>query len=145
MIYVIGYFFSSGRRHTVCALVTGVQTCALPICGYGFSLADNTSLLTPTDRVLGNVLAHFDVTPNVRVFFEGAYAHSKVVRLSDLRSVAAPGLTGGPRPTFRVATPFFSDRALSTFQVGKTVGRGKVGPFGLISGGSVSLKKKKTI
>src|SRR3546814_19175459 len=30
-------FFSSRRRHTRCALVTGVQTCALPIslaCGY---------------------------------------------------------------------------------------------------------------
>src|SRR3546814_262765 len=25
-------FFSSRRRHTICALVTGVQTCALPIC-----------------------------------------------------------------------------------------------------------------
>src|SRR3546814_6273825 len=25
-------FFSSRRRHTSCALVTGVQTCALPIC-----------------------------------------------------------------------------------------------------------------
>src|SRR3546814_5857886 len=28
------FFFSSRRRHTRCALVTGVQTCALPI--YGF-------------------------------------------------------------------------------------------------------------
>src|SRR3546814_2374236 len=28
-------FFSSRRRHTICALVTGVQTCALPICGRG--------------------------------------------------------------------------------------------------------------
>src|SRR3546814_5280772 len=27
------FFFSSRRRHTSCALVTGVQTCALPICG----------------------------------------------------------------------------------------------------------------
>src|SRR3546814_18073068 len=26
------FFFSSRRRHTWCALVTGVQTCALPIC-----------------------------------------------------------------------------------------------------------------
>src|SRR3546814_10414832 len=26
------FFFSSRRRHTRCALVTGVQTCALPIC-----------------------------------------------------------------------------------------------------------------
>src|SRR3546814_7302376 len=27
------FFFSSRRRHTSCALVTGVQTCALPISG----------------------------------------------------------------------------------------------------------------
>src|SRR3546814_963873 len=29
------FFFSSRRRHTRCALVTGVQTCALPICFKG--------------------------------------------------------------------------------------------------------------
>src|SRR3546814_3362086 len=28
---IIVFFFSSRRRHTRCALVTGVQTCALPI------------------------------------------------------------------------------------------------------------------
>src|SRR3546814_17387015 len=28
------FFFSSRRRHTRCALVTGVQTCALPICDF---------------------------------------------------------------------------------------------------------------
>src|SRR3546814_3715959 len=28
------FFFSSRRRHTRCALVTGVQTCALPILQY---------------------------------------------------------------------------------------------------------------
>src|SRR3546814_7685184 len=35
MLCVVGgsfcFFFSSRRRHTRCALVTGVQTCALPI------------------------------------------------------------------------------------------------------------------
>src|SRR3546814_5558124 len=32
-LIVLFYFFcSSRRRHTRCALVTGVQTCALPIC-----------------------------------------------------------------------------------------------------------------
>src|SRR3546814_2224556 len=32
MIYdLVVFFFSSRRRHTRCALVTGVQTCALPI------------------------------------------------------------------------------------------------------------------
>src|SRR3546814_10206742 len=30
MSFVV-FFFSSRRRHTSCALVTGVQTCALPI------------------------------------------------------------------------------------------------------------------
>src|SRR3546814_15455537 len=30
-LYVCLFFFSSRRRHTICALVTGVQTCALPI------------------------------------------------------------------------------------------------------------------
>src|SRR3546814_6344594 len=31
MCRVLFFFFSSRRRHTRCALVTGVQTCALPI------------------------------------------------------------------------------------------------------------------
>src|SRR3546814_19460718 len=31
MCLVVVFFFSSRRRHTRCALVTGVQTCALPI------------------------------------------------------------------------------------------------------------------
>src|SRR3546814_3548065 len=35
-----GCFFSSRRRHTRCALVTGVQTCALPIWAIGHLLED---------------------------------------------------------------------------------------------------------
>src|SRR3546814_3353002 len=31
MLLFCSFFFSSRRRHTRCALVTGVQTCALPI------------------------------------------------------------------------------------------------------------------
>src|SRR3546814_11536801 len=31
MLDSLYFFFSSRRRHTICALVTGVQTCALPI------------------------------------------------------------------------------------------------------------------
>src|SRR3546814_13729511 len=31
MLCYVFFFFSSRRRHTRCALVTGVQTCALPI------------------------------------------------------------------------------------------------------------------
>src|SRR3546814_14454586 len=38
---VVCFFFSSRRRHTRCALVTGVQTCALPIYdpGHGQAMA----------------------------------------------------------------------------------------------------------
>src|SRR3546814_6395641 len=37
------FCLSSRRRHTRCALVTGVQTCALPICR-AFSRSDGTDL-----------------------------------------------------------------------------------------------------
>src|SRR3546814_4707107 len=39
MLFVLLFFMSSRRRHTRCALVTGVQTCALPICLPGASPA----------------------------------------------------------------------------------------------------------
>src|SRR3546814_10633438 len=37
--YLVMFFFSSRRRHTRCALVTGVQTCALPISRSAFLVA----------------------------------------------------------------------------------------------------------
>src|SRR3546814_9611838 len=39
------FFFSSRRRHTRCALVTGVQTCALPIYWHFQTPADLAHLL----------------------------------------------------------------------------------------------------
>src|SRR3546814_2760392 len=49
------FFFSSRRRHTRCALVTGVQTCALPIsaaggAAYGPALTD-VVILGPEGRI----------------------------------------------------------------------------------------------
>src|SRR3546814_9025028 len=35
--FFVFFFFSSRRRHTRCALVTGVQTCALPISSFADS------------------------------------------------------------------------------------------------------------
>src|SRR3546814_8467932 len=46
---VFFFFFSSRRRHTRCALVTGVQTCALPISGD----VDLAALAARTDRFTG--------------------------------------------------------------------------------------------
>src|SRR3546814_950704 len=45
MLYCLfSFFFSSRRRHTICALVTGVQTCALPV-----STPTPTPTPTPTE------------------------------------------------------------------------------------------------
>src|SRR3546814_5041598 len=47
------FFFSSRRRHTRCALVTGVQTCALPICRARINLLPVCridSVITPVTR-----------------------------------------------------------------------------------------------
>src|SRR3546814_6329040 len=57
------FFFSSRRRHTRCALVTGVQTCALPIYGQHCSDIDKADVIlvgvsrtskTPTCMYLAN-------------------------------------------------------------------------------------------
>src|SRR3546814_5347914 len=37
---LFSFFFSSRRRHTRCALVTGVQTCALPIYHHAAAVAE---------------------------------------------------------------------------------------------------------
>src|SRR3546814_12972970 len=43
---MLSFFFSSRRRHTSGALVTGVQTCALPIFALSGVVAGNTALCT---------------------------------------------------------------------------------------------------
>src|SRR3546814_1535227 len=48
IILRIFFFFSSRRRHTRCALVTGVQTCALPISFHSrFSGAGLSAMFAP--------------------------------------------------------------------------------------------------
>src|SRR3546814_7312811 len=42
------FFFSSRRRHTRCALVTGVQTCALPICSKAILFSFLAAAVHPT-------------------------------------------------------------------------------------------------
>src|SRR3546814_4365801 len=51
------FFFSSRRRHTRCALVTGVQTCALPISTGNFENARNVD---PMVVLSDDVRAHID-------------------------------------------------------------------------------------
>src|SRR3546814_1892122 len=45
------FFFSSRRRHTRCALVTGVQTCALPI---SFAMVRRRAVAAEIGTAIGN-------------------------------------------------------------------------------------------
>src|SRR3546814_9210974 len=47
----MSFFFSSRRRHTRCALVTGVQTCALPISLTGSELRQNAQFADQLGRI----------------------------------------------------------------------------------------------
>src|SRR3546814_19117185 len=55
------FFFSSRRRHTRCALVTGVQTCALPI--YREVSLRHYRQLKPDWIIFGNHYASLDELP----------------------------------------------------------------------------------
>src|SRR3546814_4653176 len=71
--FILCFFFSSRRRHTRCALVTGVQTCALPI---SFSRASDFSRQTIENYAFfGNV--DFDVTDTITVKGGLRYTNSK--------------------------------------------------------------------
>src|SRR3546814_8753816 len=92
---LLAFFFSCGRRHTRCALVTGVQTCALPIAGVGALIwgwaflrqHDDTPLvaadrdpltlaaLTPSQRALGKYLFVVLALFVFQVFLGGFTAH----------------------------------------------------------------------
>src|SRR3546814_10456702 len=55
------FFFSSRRRHTRCALVTGVQTCALPIYAWQGPSLRETLLMHAVAR-----LALHPLIPNIQ-------------------------------------------------------------------------------
>src|SRR3546814_5639750 len=66
------FFCSSRRRHTSGALVTGVQTCALPILAKGPSLADR--ILALDTMVINSIalLILYGISSDSAAYFEGA-------------------------------------------------------------------------
>src|SRR3546814_4954887 len=71
LIYVFLFFFSSRRRHTRCALVTGVQTCALPIYQTNWALPKPSrqsvhNLITPSDEVAKRQAGLFGLSDHLK-------------------------------------------------------------------------------
>src|SRR3546814_7757329 len=82
-IKIVTFFFFSGRRrHTSCALVTGVQTCALPIAG--------DDKLEYTIQSMKSAISRFGVVipPHVKASLKNAAA---VIITADLPPFANPG------------------------------------------------------
>src|SRR3546814_1863288 len=57
------FFFSSRRRQTRCALVTGVQTCALPICFIDTPIIEQTAKESNRSVKEGLIEAGVEVNP----------------------------------------------------------------------------------
>src|SRR3546814_2561475 len=72
------FFFSSRRRHTRCALVTGVQTCALPISRY-LTAAD---ILEPDGVPLITFPYLSDKLESVDIDEQGAFLLNEIGRAS---------------------------------------------------------------
>src|SRR3546814_13550241 len=80
------FFFSIRRRHTRCALVTGVQTCALPISDFRTAgQAVGAVHGNGADSVLAKMLSHFkNQTLAVIVGFERRQNGGQTVREGDV-------------------------------------------------------------
>src|SRR3546814_2408720 len=94
-MFFVSFVFSSRRRHTSCALVTGVQTCALPIL---LVVAHRTLVLPETLRIglfdlyiLGALVSFVLVAVLLVVFVTriNANLRARDARLAALRQQAA--------------------------------------------------------
>src|SRR3546814_6826935 len=86
------FFFSSRRRHTRCALVTGVQTCALPISHY--ARGTQSGLKGPPTACRRSVSGTVSL-PSSGCFSPFPHGTSSLSVIQEYL-----GLEGGP-PTFR--------------------------------------------
>src|SRR3546814_8072666 len=96
------FFFSSRRRHTRCALVTGVQTCALPISNFTFH--EKVGF-----KVLGDYVdsANAPISDENVVAFRNRYA-PEALDFGGIREISADHLTSGRLPN---PQNFFRTRA----------------------------------
>src|SRR3546814_3510972 len=78
--WMLVFFFSSRRRHTRCSLVTGVQTCALPISTVATMPDENFLSQVPAASAL--FLREDEVRRGIEFLF---FAHASLWRAIDTR------------------------------------------------------------
>src|SRR3546814_1187382 len=83
MFWIHVFYFSSRRRHTRCALVTGVQTCALPISLAGALMVVSLSL----GEFNLTWMLHTPQTKTLPVGLADAYASLRIEVRSEERRV----------------------------------------------------------
>src|SRR3546814_1394188 len=81
------FFFSCRSRHTCCALVTGVQTCALPIFPF-FAFPPEVRRVIYTTNAIESVNARLRKILKTRGHFPSDEAASKLIWLA-LRNITA--------------------------------------------------------
>src|SRR3546814_13052762 len=141
------FFFSSRRRHTRCALVTGVQTCALPICGKPALRKIGRPFHVDDDRVVGNLLLdsfqciHYG-SPDGGVKAAADYTPSPMTRCVLLNLTVELAYFVDPPSQY-------VQLALETSKRNKEIGRAscreRVCQYVLISVVAVYLKKKRHV
>src|SRR3546814_8627263 len=87
--FFVVFFFSSRRRHTICALVTGVQTCALPISIASFAIVRIAAALL---LALAPLFVAFLLFDGTRRLFEGWAKALIATALGSLAIAVAVGI-----------------------------------------------------
>src|SRR3546814_4394965 len=93
------FFVSSRRRHTRCALVTGVQTCALPIYISGTSLSAQARYAAGTREILECYFEGRPIRDEYLIVDGGKLAGTGA------RSYASGNATGGSEEAAKFSEP----------------------------------------
>src|SRR3546814_10504025 len=122
------FFFSSRRRHTRCALVTGVQTCALPI----FTRRD-AELLGQTDlgQIIRDLPQNFSggQNPTITAAGQGGFTNvsgSSAINLRGLGPDASLTLFNGHRVAFDAISQGVDISAIPLSAIERKIGRANV-------------------